>query len=199
MKLMWLVLSSNGRRQFPMAFMPPRKRCRPIACGCSSEPDESSSLDMDALQQRINRQNGQYSRLLVEQLKYSSEERKVPESVHIILFQPGTDQQHVHTIEMPIGSGNNLILAFESGADCVSFARDLQDLEFGQPHPGPSPYSIGGHLQVAGDQGGGGFEQMRDENDLTRREQVVEHKLQELQKAVNHLNRVAGESRRDRG
>ena len=137
MKLMWLVLSSNGRRQFPMAFMPPRKRCRPtFSCGCSSEPDESSSLDMDALQQRINRQNGQYSRLLVEQLKYSSEERKVPESVHIILFQPGTDQQHVHTIEMPIGSGNNLILAFESGADCVSFARDLQDLEFGQPHPG---------------------------------------------------------------
>lgn len=92
---------------------------------------------MDVLQQRMNRQNEQYNRLLVEQMKYSSEERQVPESVHIILFQPGTEQQLVHTVEIPIGSGNNLILAFESGADCVSFARDLQaDLDFGQPHPG---------------------------------------------------------------
>jgi len=117
LKLMWLTLLFSDGRQFPVAFTSPPQFFRPtLARGCSSEPDEPS-MDMDVLQQRMNRQNDQYARLLVEQLKYSSEEINVPESVHIILFKPGTEQQHVHTLEFPVGSGNNMILAFESGAD----------------------------------------------------------------------------------
>jgi len=77
----------------------------------------------------------------MEQSKYSDdnndvgEQRTIPESVHIILFHPGTEKQHVHTIEFPQGSGNNLILAFENGGDCVEFARMLHDLEFVNPSP----------------------------------------------------------------
>lgn len=71
----------------------------------------------------------------MEQSKYTDGERAVPESVHIILFHPDTPKQHVHTIEFPKNSGNNLILAFESGGDCVNFARMLRDLEFADPSP----------------------------------------------------------------
>jgi len=62
-------------------------------------------------------------------------ERDLPETVHIILFCPGTPEQTVHTIESPPKSGINLILAFENGGDCVTFARVLQDLEFENPCP----------------------------------------------------------------
>jgi len=48
---------------------------------------------------------------------------------------PDTPQQTVHTIESPPNSGNNFILAFESGADCMAFASALQDLEFVNPRP----------------------------------------------------------------
>lgn len=93
----------------------------------------------------MERQDNQYANLLLEQFKYAdtddnennNDEKSaaVPESVHIIFFHPDTPQQHVHTIEYPKGSGNNLILAFESGVDCVNFARNLQDLEFVDPTP----------------------------------------------------------------
>lgn len=92
-----------------------------------------SPLDMDGLRERMRRQEDQYARLVAEQASYVEEEREVPESVHIVLFRPGTPEQHVHTIEIPMGSGNNVILAFEGGADCYSFARALQDLEFADP------------------------------------------------------------------
>ncbi|KAL7525756.1 hypothetical protein ACHAXR_001146 [Thalassiosira sp. AJA248-18] len=90
---------------------------------------------MNDLRKRMKRQDNQYARLLMEQSKYVEDERPVPESVHIILFHPDTPKQHIHTIEFPKNSGNNLIMAFESGGDCVTFARMLQDLEFVDPTP----------------------------------------------------------------
>ncbi|KAL7467142.1 hypothetical protein ACHAXS_007403, partial [Conticribra weissflogii] len=105
---------------------------------------------MDILRRRMEQQNSQYARLLMEQSKYFGsdacddlkgeiintlwkEKRRIPESVHIILFQPDTPQQHVHTIEFPKGSGNNIILAFEDGVDCKNFAIQLRELGFLDP------------------------------------------------------------------
>ena len=88
---------------------------------------------MNILQQRMDNQQNQYAKLIMEQAKYIEQEESVPESVHIILFHPDTPEQNVHTIEMPKGSGNNLILAFEDGADCGMFARNLREMEFVDP------------------------------------------------------------------
>eukprot|EP00581_Thalassiosira_minuscula_P016910 CAMPEP_0183711964 /NCGR_PEP_ID=MMETSP0737-20130205/7277_1 /TAXON_ID=385413 /ORGANISM="Thalassiosira miniscula, Strain CCMP1093" /LENGTH=175 /DNA_ID=CAMNT_0025940537 /DNA_START=187 /DNA_END=714 /DNA_ORIENTATION=+ len=103
----------------------------------ASDADDSPPMNMSELRQRMERQQNQYAELIMEQIKYTDEEgeRDVPESVHIILFHPDTPKQHVHTIEFPKNSGRNLILAFESGGDCVSFARMLQDMEFVDPTP----------------------------------------------------------------
>mmetsp|Transcript_25539 Transcript_25539/g.52247 ORF Transcript_25539/g.52247 Transcript_25539/m.52247 type:complete len:237 (-) Transcript_25539:616-1326(-) len=51
--------------------------------------------------------------------------RPKPERVHIILFNPGTNQEGVHTVEFPKGSGNNVILAFESKDECEKFSENL--------------------------------------------------------------------------
>lgn len=94
----------------------------------------------------MDRQVNQYADLLLEQSKYadgandenaagSPATAAVPESVHIILFRPDTPEQHAHTVEFPKGSGNNLMLAFESGSDCANFARMLRDLGFADPQP----------------------------------------------------------------
>eukprot|EP00956_Cyclotella_meneghiniana_P007850 scaffold10472_cov93-Cyclotella_meneghiniana.AAC.2 len=82
--------------------------------------DES---DMEVLRKRIEKQETQYAKLLMEQSKYnltsdSAGKLQIPESVHIILFLPDTPQQHVHTIEFPKGSGSNILLAFEDEYEC---------------------------------------------------------------------------------
>ena len=95
--------------------------------------ESSDPFNMDDLRSRMERQENQYARLLMEQSQYVEKEREIPESVHIILFLPNTPKQHIHTIEFPKGSGTNLILAFESGSNCVLFANLLRDLEFVDP------------------------------------------------------------------
>jgi len=99
-----------------------------------NDDTSTSSLDMSSLRKRIKKQDNQYTNLLLEQSKYTDEERIIPDSVHIILFHPDTPKQHVHTIEYPVGSGENMILAFESSSDCIQFSRMLQqDLDFAEP------------------------------------------------------------------
>ena len=58
---------------------------------------------------------------------------KPPETAHVILFHPGTEQQGAHTIEFPKGSGNNVMLAFESSAACHKFAQLLKQQHFLEP------------------------------------------------------------------
>jgi len=58
-----------------------------------------------------------------------------PENVHIILFKPNTEEQGIHTIEYPKGSGNNIILAFESKVACDEFAATLKAQQFFDPMP----------------------------------------------------------------
>ena len=98
-----------------------------------SNNQDPMSLDMNILQQRMNRQQNQYAKLIMEQSRYMEQETNLPESVHIILFNPDTPNQNIHTLEIPKGSGNNMILAFEDGADCGLFAQNLRELEFKDP------------------------------------------------------------------
>lgn len=58
-----------------------------------------------------------------------------PEDVHIILFNPDTDREGVHTIEFPKESGNNMILAFESKLECEEFSASLKKQQFFDPTP----------------------------------------------------------------
>eukprot|EP00804_Cyclotella_cryptica_P023095 CCRYP_000331-RA/>CCRYP_000331-RA protein AED:0.21 eAED:0.21 QI:0/0/0/1/1/1/2/0/211 len=103
---------------------------------------DNDDFNMDILRQRMEKQETQYAKLLMEQSKYYMDEdldveekRPLPESVYIILFLPETPQQHVHTIEVPKGSGNNMLLAFEDEEDCHVFAQMLKDLDFVDPCP----------------------------------------------------------------
>ncbi len=69
------------------------------------------------------------------QLKYmfDVDEEMKPEDVHIILFNPDTDREGVHTIEFPKESGNNMILAFESREECEEFSASLKRQQFFDP------------------------------------------------------------------
>lgn len=99
--------------------------------------------DMDMLRKRVEKQETQYVKLLIEQTKYFSRENDdedaeeklpLPEAVYIILFLPETPEQHVHTIEFPKGSGTNILLAFEDENECKSFADMLvRDMGFEDP------------------------------------------------------------------
>lgn len=55
-----------------------------------------------------------------------------PDDVHIILFNPNTDREGVHTIEF---QGNNMILAFESRFECDQFSACLKKQHFFDPTP----------------------------------------------------------------
>jgi hypothetical protein len=69
------------------------------------------------------------------QFIFEIDEDLKPTKAHIILFNPGTDREGVHTIEFPKGSGNNLILAFESRTECEKFSALLKDQNFFDPSP----------------------------------------------------------------
>lgn len=56
-----------------------------------------------------------------------------PEQVHAVFFNPYSDEEGMHTIEYPKGSGNNVILAFEDENDCRAFSQDLQRQHFDNP------------------------------------------------------------------
>lgn len=55
-----------------------------------------------------------------------------PDDVHIILFNPDTEREGVHTIEF---QGNNMILAFESRFECDQFSACLKEQHFFDPTP----------------------------------------------------------------
>mmetsp|Transcript_27827 Transcript_27827/g.81669 ORF Transcript_27827/g.81669 Transcript_27827/m.81669 type:complete len:260 (-) Transcript_27827:448-1227(-) len=59
--------------------------------------------------------------------------RPKPNDVYVILFNPGTEKEGVHTVEYPRGSGNNVIMAFESKAECQKFSNVLEDQQFYEP------------------------------------------------------------------
>lgn len=89
------------------------------------------SFDMDELRKRIAAETSNPYADMFESypthLKQKHEPQK-PESVFIISFEQG-----IHSIEYPKGSGNNVVLAFESGEACDKFAEDLRAQHFFDP------------------------------------------------------------------
>mmetsp|Transcript_7305 Transcript_7305/g.13106 ORF Transcript_7305/g.13106 Transcript_7305/m.13106 type:complete len:252 (-) Transcript_7305:334-1089(-) len=99
----------------------------------SDENHRSSSsgvFDLKELTQRISKQS-------MEDLFLAPDGSLMvkPEDVHIILFNPNTDEEGAHTIESPKGSGNNILLAFESENECIEFAFILKQQQFFDPVP----------------------------------------------------------------
>jgi hypothetical protein len=77
------------------------------------------------------------------------EEEVKPEVVYIIMYNAGTDQEGVHTINFPRGAETDLLLAFESLEDCIQLANTIKagagapGSTFtvpGDPIPTPSPW-----------------------------------------------------------
>mmetsp|Transcript_11269 Transcript_11269/g.26761 ORF Transcript_11269/g.26761 Transcript_11269/m.26761 type:complete len:180 (+) Transcript_11269:416-955(+) len=71
-----------------------------------------------------------------------------PEIVYILMYNPNTEQEGVHSTEYPKDSGSEVMVAFESIEDCMSFSMLLKDdpnfpLE---PVSTPAPY---GQLESA--------------------------------------------------
>jgi hypothetical protein len=85
-------------------------------------------FDMEELRERL--ESNPYQDLF--QTK-EWEERSKPDVVNIILFKPDTSEEGVHTVEFPKGSGNNVILAFESMKECGAFAAMLKAQHFFDP------------------------------------------------------------------
>lgn len=53
-----------------------------------------------------------------------------PDEVHIILFNPNTEREGAHSINI---LGNNIILAFESKIECEQFSLHLKEQKFFEP------------------------------------------------------------------
>jgi len=89
------------------------------------------SFDMDELRKRIAAETSNPYADMFESypthLKQKHEPQK-PEAVFIISFQQG-----IHSIEYPKGSGNNVVLAFESKEACGKFAENLRAQHFFDP------------------------------------------------------------------
>jgi len=101
--------------------------------GLFAEPgSEEDKFDMEELNQRIEDASNQYEKLF---LTKEWERRPKPADVHIVLFKPDTDDEGVHTIEYPKGSGRNVILAFESAKECATFVSILKLQRFFDPSP----------------------------------------------------------------
>jgi Protein of unknown function (DUF3110) len=91
---------------------------------------EQDSFNMEELRKRIAAETSNayadmfenYSTNIIKQRPHK------PESVFIIAFQRG-----IHSVEYPKGSGNNVVLAFESKEACDKFAKDLRAQHFFDP------------------------------------------------------------------
>jgi hypothetical protein len=102
----------------------------------TSNQHSSDHFDMEELRQRIQIQQEQNYHPLFDgrdKKEHPQSPSPPPQTVTIILFHPGTEQQGVHTIEYPKGSGTNMILAFESKLACRKFADSLKEQNFFDP------------------------------------------------------------------
>jgi hypothetical protein len=100
---------------------------------CSDDNGENKEDDFD---RNLGYEFEQFKRSRDDfQFIFEIDDDLKPTKAHIVLFNPGTDREGVHTIEFPKGSGNNLILAFESRIECEQFSDLLKDQNFFDPSP----------------------------------------------------------------
>lgn len=98
----------------------------------SADDDNTNnmSFDMNELRQRIDQEYASYVPIegaYMTKERQRNNERPTPEKVHVVVIHAGTINQGAHTIEYPKGSGNNVILAFESLEACRKFAASLEE------------------------------------------------------------------------
>ena len=90
------------------------------------------SFNMEELRKRIAAETSNAYADMFENYSTNIKQRyeltHKPESVFIITFQRG-----IHSVEYPKGSGNNVVLAFESKEACDKFAKDLRAQHFFDP------------------------------------------------------------------
>ena len=65
----------------------------------------------------------------------------LPEMIFILIYKPYTDDEGLHITEYPKGSGNQILLAFESIDDCryLSSMLAMEPSVPGTPVPTPAP------------------------------------------------------------
>ncbi len=59
--------------------------------------------------------------------------RSLTSSVYAVLFNVGSQEEGIHSIELPAGSGYNTVLGFVTRSDCVRFCLVLEAQGFGTP------------------------------------------------------------------
>ena len=110
------LLSSSSSRSSSQLWASKKKSSR------------DGSFDSD---ERLDAETNPYAYLFPQDsLNDDDKHNARPETVHCIFFQPGTEEQGMHTVEQPAGSGNNMVLAFTSKDSCDKFASRLRDLQF---------------------------------------------------------------------
>jgi Protein of unknown function (DUF3110). len=100
------------------------------SAGTDGDGDDDNDIS-DFLDEQINSNPPQ----LRDLFPFNVDNDVKPDNVHIILFNPNTDREGVHTLEFPKGSGTNIILAFECEEECQQFSDALRDQKFYNPIP----------------------------------------------------------------
>mmetsp|Transcript_34751 Transcript_34751/g.84259 ORF Transcript_34751/g.84259 Transcript_34751/m.84259 type:complete len:163 (-) Transcript_34751:267-755(-) len=90
-------------------------------------------------QNPIQEQEDNYLQLAMQYEEALSSPMRRPEVVYVIMYNPGTEQEGIHTMEFPRGSETDLLLAFESIEDCVGFSNSLRQDPNWQQEPVPTP------------------------------------------------------------
>lgn len=100
------------------------------------ESKKSDSFDMDELKHRIAAEKSNPFADLFASAAATDDNNNIPvinkskeEFVHYISFAG----KGIHSIEYPKGSGNNVVLAFESAKSCQKFADTLRAQHFFDP------------------------------------------------------------------
>lgn len=93
----------------------------------TAQTSSGDSFDMDDLRQRLAAVTNPYQNLFSR----DETDARRPDTVHCIFFKG--EQQGMHTVEYPAGSGSNVVLAFASAAACDKFAGQLRAQAFYDP------------------------------------------------------------------
>ena len=132
-KFGWLFLILSTAAAFvPHAsrrptFSPSFHRARSVL---HAKKQHKNSFDLNELKKRIAETHSPYLGELDTAM-----EHVLADEFYIVFVQPDTDQQGVHTIEYPPGSGTNVILAFEDAEAARKFAHLLAMQNFENPQP----------------------------------------------------------------